>query len=596
MPARSQIYLLTIAIEAAAYLSLGLYVLTRRPGRTINRVFAAFCAGLAGFILTGLVLFPGRPFSNEGQLLLVLRLKWVIIVSILPLFFHLVSFYFPPSWQRQRGRLIVFLYGVSGVLIVLALSTDLLVAGVLYRDGMQIVGPVPGRLIGPLAITWLVVFGASVAGLVLRFRRAGHPAIRQRVLHFLAPILFIGLNSLVNWLIVLTSDTGGIPHEFGSLLLLASALLFARGTLLYGTLTGEPAGYRGLLVGAIVIGPGLLFMFVIWRLDVWLYQETPLNVPLLTPLTLLFFAISYPRLSRRLRQRWGWIEDDEKDGAETNGRTSIPVGVGEESLVENDHSVPAVGALTGEAEVASLAICAFDTLTVYRGGQRADEGEWGTAKAKGVLAFLLWRGEKGATRQDLIRVLWPEKDADEAANVFHVTMHRLRRVLEPERQRGSQYIVYGGGRYRFVSGSDCWVDQEEFERLAVAEDADSLRRAVALYRGPFLEDMAWALPVDAEAERYRLELLYETCLRRLLELHEISEGEAEFYLQRLLALNPADETALRHLIALYRQRGRPEKAGRYLRNWFRQAEQLNLEVAPATRRLHSRLLGSTRDE
>ncbi len=47
----------------------------------------------------------------------------------------------------------------------------------------------------------------------------------------------------------------------------------------------------------------------------------------------------------------------------------------------------------------------------------------------------LWKSPAGATREELSLALWPGRPVEETANVFHVTLYRLRRALQPE---GSQ--------------------------------------------------------------------------------------------------------------------------------------------------------------
>jgi tetratricopeptide (TPR) repeat protein len=105
------------------------------------------------------------------------------------------------------------------------------------------------------------------------------------------------------------------------------------------------------------------------------------------------------------------------------------------------------------------------------------------------------------------------------------------------------------------------VDAGAFERLARAGDVDSLARAAALYRGDFLEGLAFRGTLFEEwlmAERERLRELALEALARLLA-QQRGAGAAEDALQtalRLIALDPLQEPVHRTLMRLYTELGR----------------------------------------
>lgn len=151
---------------------------------------------------------------------------------------------------------------------------------------------------------------------------------------------------------------------------------------------------------------------------------------------------------------------------------------------------------------------------------------------------------------------------DEAANVFHVTLHRLRRVLEPERKRGSHYIKFEHNRYRLHLDDTVWLDLHELERAIQQDDRHALSRAIDLYHTGYLEDVAWALPAQAEIERLRYERYYEKMLRMLIA--KLAPQEREIYLYHLLQLTPADQEAHEQLLADYLSADRVDLARRHL--------------------------------
>lgn len=211
-------------------------------------------------------------------------------------------------------------------------------------------------------------------------------------------------------------------------------------------------------------------------------------------------------------------------------------------------SVSGMMALTAARE-AAVAIFALRSLEVLRYGERATPADWGSEKAKGLLAYLLWKGDEGATREELSEALWPEKTGEEASNVFHVTLHRLRSVLEPTRKRGSHYVLFEHNRYRLNVDDKVWIDTNELIKANQEGDLTALSQAVELYHGGYLEDVAWALPPEAEIARRRYERLYENALRILIQ--KLTPREREIYLYRLLQLVPADQEAHELLLADY---------------------------------------------
>jgi len=150
---------------------------------------------------------------------------------------------------------------------------------------------------------------------------------------------------------------------------------------------------------------------------------------------------------------------------------------------------------------AGLHVFALGPLRAERGGQQLRQ--WGGAKAgsrqaEAVFAFLLDRGERGAAKDEIIELIWPDVDLDRADLAFHRTLGGLRGTLEPGRvgrDRGAA-ITFHNDRYRLDPAVIEWDDVTAFEgRLAdagAAADPDAalvhLERARSLYRGDYLDD------------------------------------------------------------------------------------------------------------
>jgi DNA-binding SARP family transcriptional activator len=107
----------------------------------------------------------------------------------------------------------------------------------------------------------------------------------------------------------------------------------------------------------------------------------------------------------------------------------------------------------------------------------------------GILKAIIAMGPSATPEQRLEDALWPDSEADAAHQAFNMALHRLRMLL------GRHDIVLVRERRVSLNPRLCWVDVEDFERLAAAatltaEGADdhvrSLSEAFTLYGGEFL--------------------------------------------------------------------------------------------------------------
>jgi DNA-binding SARP family transcriptional activator len=148
-----------------------------------------------------------------------------------------------------------------------------------------------------------------------------------------------------------------------------------------------------------------------------------------------------------------------------------------------------------------LHIFALGPLRAERNGTPLHQ--WGGAKAgtrqaEAVFAFLLDRGERGAAKDEMIELIWPDVDLERADLAFHRTLGGLRSTLEPGRpgrDRGAA-IAFRNDRYRLDPAVVQWSDMTAFEEGVAAGSAASdpieavqhLERARSLYRGDYLDD------------------------------------------------------------------------------------------------------------
>jgi DNA-binding SARP family transcriptional activator len=229
----------------------------------------------------------------------------------------------------------------------------------------------------------------------------------------------------------------------------------------------------------------------------------------------------------------------------------------------------------------SLAICAFGHLRVLVRREERMQPLRLPSRARQILALLLIRYPEAISSQELMACLWPESDAESAANNLYVAIYSLRRALQPSLRRGqeSRFIERQQDRYRLRYGHGIWVDCIAFQltyRRAVASvergDAkaacNAFEEALRLISAPFLDDPSLDLPIEVEVARARFNRMAREAAQHVVDI-SLEEGtwrRAEQALHRVLALNPEDQETRSQLIRLYRQQGMHQLAIQFLRS------------------------------
>jgi DNA-binding SARP family transcriptional activator len=239
-------------------------------------------------------------------------------------------------------------------------------------------------------------------------------------------------------------------------------------------------------------------------------------------------------------------------------------------------------------------------VEVWEGGRRLDVGG---PKPRAVLAAFLLHADRMVSTDRLIDELWGETPPATARNVLQCHVARLRRALHRTREGdGSTPVLLtrpGGYLLRVEPGQlDLHRFQEAVEsgrRAMAAGDvagaAEHLRRALAVWRGPALADIAseslrrTTAPHLEEARLVALEERLDADLG--LGRHAELVGE----LEALVAAHPDRERPRRQLmLALYRS-GRPAEALEAYRAARRRlVEEFGLEPSPALQQLERDIL------
>ncbi len=202
-----------------------------------------------------------------------------------------------------------------------------------------------------------------------------------------------------------------------------------------------------------------------------------------------------------------------------------------------------------------------------------------------LLAFLAVATPHGFHRRDrILPLFWPERDTDSARASLNRAVYFLRRAL------GDKTLLSRGDEELGLDRERVWCDAGAFDE---ALELGSPETAVALYRGELLPGFfvsgAGGFEEWLEQERGRRRQAASDAAWRLAERDEAAgnfSGAARWARQGV-ALEPLEEAAFRHLLALLDRSG--DRAGAvqaYARFADELAAELDLAPSPETRALY----------
>jgi LuxR family transcriptional regulator, maltose regulon positive regulatory protein len=212
-------------------------------------------------------------------------------------------------------------------------------------------------------------------------------------------------------------------------------------------------------------------------------------------------------------------------------------------------------------------------------------------KPLALLKTLIALGGRGVREDLVVDALWPDAAGDAARMAFTSALHRLRGLL------GHEGAVQRQEGQLSLDERLCWVDVWAVERLLTPRHGevrdDDVRRALNLYRGPFLPGDEGELPqAGTLADGLRRRLTRQ--ITRAARNHESSDGAraAEWY-EEGLRVDPCAEEISRSLMSTYHRLGRrAEVAEAYARCRSALASRLGSTPSPDTERLFRSLSSS----
>lgn len=209
-----------------------------------------------------------------------------------------------------------------------------------------------------------------------------------------------------------------------------------------------------------------------------------------------------------------------------------------------------------------------------------------TQHAALLLAYMALSPDTTHSREMFIDKLWPETDLSAGRNRLSTALSSLRRQLEPPGTGGGSVIQAN----RFSVGlrpSAILTDVSDFREAARAattaadpqEQISTLRHAIALYRGPFLDGL-YAEWIDPERISFAGLFLHK--IRRLLRLYAL-QGHYDQALAcalRAVALDPLRQDLHRDVMHVYVLLGDVAAAARHYEDFARLLER-DLGHAPS---------------
>jgi ATP/maltotriose-dependent transcriptional regulator MalT/DNA-binding SARP family transcriptional activator len=209
---------------------------------------------------------------------------------------------------------------------------------------------------------------------------------------------------------------------------------------------------------------------------------------------------------------------------------------------------------------------------VFRDDFPIQDKKWQGNQPKRLLKAIIARGSGSVSKEIIIEDLWPEGRPKAVEKNFKVTLHRLRKALEPKTEKtlGSSYI-HLKDKFICLDKERCHVDVDEFlslrEKGKQKEKEGYIKEALSLYeesakryKGDFLvEDLyvPWAGVKREELRKKYIELLY-----RMAELQEnrgASKKSTACY-KKVVQSDPFAEKAYQRLMTLYSNRGKRSAA------------------------------------
>ncbi len=258
---------------------------------------------------------------------------------------------------------------------------------------------------------------------------------------------------------------------------------------------------------------------------------------------------------------------------------------------------------TKPAETPNTTVRVF-TLGPFRAFLGMDlvmDEELGDPRGKQLLKYLCTEWDEPVPRAQVLYLLWPDLDEQDAEKRLSGLLRSLRTLLRDDLPNHA-YVQEDGCSLRLDTNADLWVDAREFEAQArTAQEAQEagdtdvalglFLSALALYKEDYLrENLYEDWPSD------RRERLRELWISSMFRVAAICGDRCEYadsvrLMKKVLEIDPYRENAYQALMLYLSRAGRRGEAiqlYRYAERLF--AQHLAAQPAPSTRMLYEKIL------
>lgn len=319
-------------------------------------------------------------------------------------------------------------------------------------------------------------------------------------------------------------------------------------------------------------------------------------------------------MNNRIRERFefwmGNIDEERNTNQSVKKKLTFEQAYSQESII---------GTTASKSNEGRWKIRCFGELRIYR--ENGELINWNTKsgatkKIKTVFAYLLLKGKKGASGEQISDLLWPDAETTEIAmNRFYHTIRFLRQVLGGNKDLGKDdsFIVNQNSIYYLQLPYDSWIDLPMFRELCVKgkmhaqnEDLEQAKicylSAERLYSGQLFNDIPVKYTEDGDddwcwSKRFWYTEMYQKLLYSLASLHrKVGESvTAISYADRALAEDPNLEEAHREKMLALASLKRYDALERQYKIYAESLRKFNMGApSSALKELYNDLLRNTK--
>lgn len=241
-------------------------------------------------------------------------------------------------------------------------------------------------------------------------------------------------------------------------------------------------------------------------------------------------------------------------------------------------------------------------LKVYRNNGQLIEWDTkggATKKVKTLFAYLLFKGEKGASIEELADLLWSDTlDMTQSANRLYHTIRCLRLVLDGKESnlRQSPFIIHQNTHYYLTLPQDSWIDlpmfqelcfkgNEHFQHQNLEQSLICYQSAERLYQGDLLTDIPQKYTDNTEhdwcwSRRFWYRDMHHKLLHNMANIHRQlgNISEALNCCDKALAIEPCSEPAHREKLLSLKAANRLDAVHRQYRLYCESLKKFDMGV------------------